>query len=74
MHGHTGGHIGGGGHLPPPSHQPHHPGHHSPGQPVAGRPPTYSNGLLRSPRNPRVMGAVAVVAFALVILLLVVFV
>jgi len=76
MHGHTGGHIGGG-HVPPPSHHPH-PGHqpvhhhHGPGdQPwTAGAGRTR---LTRSVRDPRITGAGLVVALALVILLLAVF-
>jgi hypothetical protein len=61
----------------PPSHH-HHPGHqpaahhHGTDAPLYTEPRKY--GLTRSVRDPRITGAVAIVVFALVVLLLVTFV
>jgi hypothetical protein len=68
----------GGAHVPPQIHQPHPTHqppvrHHGPDDTPLNPPPTQT-WLARSGRDPRITGAVLVVALALVILLLVAFV
>ena len=77
MHGHTGGHVGGG-HVPPPVHQHthvHQPATHDSGSgnPLPTRAP-FRYVPTRLSRNPRVVGLVIVAALWVAILLLFIFV
>ena len=77
MHGHTGGHVGGG-HVPPPHHQ--HPHGHQPPTHVGGpSDPLPARGSTRYvptrlSRNPRVAGLIIVAALWVAILLFFIFV
>jgi len=74
MHGHTGGgHVGGGGHMPPIHHQPHQVHHqvHPADDWTSSDSRPHSNALAMRIRNPRTAATAAGVVLALLILLLV---
>lgn len=77
MHGHTGGRTEGGGHLPPPHHQPHQAHHlpaHSPDpwNPATAPwdPPPRQNRATILIRDPRVISTVIALAITVVLLVL----